>query len=484
MQKKSVLVNAYLNMLRQLLAILFPMVTVYYANRVLGKNNFGEVNYIKSIVSYFSLAAGLGISNYAIREGAYIRKEKDRYTQFASEVYTINIISTFISCLGLLLLCIWYLYIGNSKDAFLLIILGSAIILVTAGADWINTTYEDFLYLTVRYILFYLLSFGLLFFTVRAESSYNWYALVTVTASAGGNILNIFYIRRYAKLHIAKFVECKKHLKPIFVLFGSSIASVIYISSDTTMLGMIIGNEAVAIYTVASNIYVAVKHIANAAITVIMPRLSNYLGSAMTDEYCRLYNKITSYVIVVLLPLVAGTYELSDSLMVFMGESDYIVGASSLRVLSFALLFAVLSYVLSRCVTLPFKEDKVFTLSTVVSAIANLVLNIVLIPKCSYLGAAITTLISEIIVFIILFYNSHKHVKHKVDGRVVISSVIGCIGIVIICEIINRCFYLIPIINIIVSFVFSVLVYFFIMLLFKNSVILDSIQRIVKHFSK
>ena len=53
-------------------------------------------------------------------------------------------------------------------------------------------------------------------------------------ASAGGNLFNIFYIRKYVKLHLVNPRECLPHLRPILILFCVSISTMIYISSDVT----------------------------------------------------------------------------------------------------------------------------------------------------------------------------------------------------------------------------------------------------------
>ena len=68
--EKSVAVNLVANGIKTLMSVLFPLITFPYASRILGAEGIGKVNYASSIISYFSLAAALGISTYAVREGA------------------------------------------------------------------------------------------------------------------------------------------------------------------------------------------------------------------------------------------------------------------------------------------------------------------------------------------------------------------------------------------------------------------------------
>ena len=78
MKRKSIAVNAFLNGLRSLLNILFPLITFPYISRKLTVEGIGIYNFSNSIVSYFLMIAALGISNYAIREGAKYRNNKDK----------------------------------------------------------------------------------------------------------------------------------------------------------------------------------------------------------------------------------------------------------------------------------------------------------------------------------------------------------------------------------------------------------------------
>ena len=60
---------------------------------MLGVENIGIYNFSTSVVSYFTLLAGLGINTYAIREGARYRNNKEDISEFCSEVFSINLIN-------------------------------------------------------------------------------------------------------------------------------------------------------------------------------------------------------------------------------------------------------------------------------------------------------------------------------------------------------------------------------------------------------
>ena len=82
--QKSLKKNAALNMTKTVMSLVFPLITFPYTSRVLGPAFLGKVHFAQSVVNYFSLAASLGISAYAVRESA--RPRNDRNPPFIMKV--------------------------------------------------------------------------------------------------------------------------------------------------------------------------------------------------------------------------------------------------------------------------------------------------------------------------------------------------------------------------------------------------------------
>ena len=142
MKVKSLKKNAVLNMIKQGCSIVFPFVTFPYISRTLGDTGFGKYNFSFSIVTYFSYIAALGISTYAVREGAKIRDNKKKINQFCSEIYSINIISMIIAYILLMAFLVSNKKVNNYF--VYIVILSIAILIDTIGTDWVNSIFEDF----------------------------------------------------------------------------------------------------------------------------------------------------------------------------------------------------------------------------------------------------------------------------------------------------------------------------------------------------
>ena len=177
-----------------------------------------------------------------------------------------------------------------------------------------------------------------MFAFVRSTRDILIYTFITVIAAAGGNVLNVFYVRKYVRI---KFVlrGLSKHIKPIIILFANNVAVAIYVNSDITMLGFYVTNSQVGIYALASKIYNLAKLMINALIIALMPRLSYIINDK--EKYQQYAKVILKYLVVISLPIVSGFVFLSKQIIFLVGSEEYISGAFSLGILAFAIIGAI-----------------------------------------------------------------------------------------------------------------------------------------------
>ena len=397
------------------MSVLFPLITFPYASRVLGAAGIGKVNYATSIISYFSMFAALGISTYAIREGARIRDDKEKFSKFAKEMLNINLFTTLIAY-GVLLIFLCLPILKNYK--ILLIILSGTIVFTTIGMEWLFVIKEEYAYITKRAILFQFLSLILLFLLVRSKEDYGWYAALTVISSGGSAIWNLVYSRKLVNWRQKITPEYKKHLKPIFLIFGTSIASSIYMTMDTTMLGAMSGDKATGIYTAAVKINTVVSTLIGTISSTILPRVSYYIGNGLKKEYEKLMQSSMDLLMMIAMPVAIGMMCTSDILILLFSGAEFLPGSTAAKILSAKVVIAAINRVLAYQICIPYKRDKEVLLSTSGGALFNLIANAALIPIWGVNGASIATFFSEVVVFIILFRYTHKYFPvHRLYAR-------------------------------------------------------------------
>lgn len=485
MKKRSLGLNAFLNGFKSILNLLFPLITFPYVSRILQVRGIGIYNYSSSIVSYFLLIAALGIGTYAVREGAKYRNDKTKISQFASEVFTINIWSTLIAYI-LLFLCL--IVFTNLHDYISCILIFSLqIFFTTLGTEWIYTIYEDYAYITIRSIIFQIISLFFLFIFVRSKNDYLNYAAITVFSSVGSNIFNFLHARSFIKIKLTWKIDWKKHITPIFVIFASNVAIMIFVNSDITLLGIMKNTYVVGLYSVSAKIYAIVKNLLSSLLIVTVPRLALLMGQNRIKEYKEVLSKLTNMMILFTFPAMTGLLMLSKVVILIVSGKSFIKATSSLQILCVALIFSLLGWIISDCVLIPAKREKKVLIGTVVSAILNLVLNLIFIPSLNENAAAISTVIAEATMMIMNMYFSKDMIKNifisQKFNRNVFEIICGCIGIVIVCLICNMIWSSL-IFKTVFSIVLSIIVYVSILLVMKNEIAVSVVEQVMNRIRK
>lgn len=480
MKKKSLTKNAIMNGIRAVLNILFPLITFPYISRTLGVDYYGKYQFSNSIVNYFVLLAALGISSYAIREGSQYKSDRKKMSQFASEVFSINLFSTFIA-FGALMATIFFIP-GLHEYRALLFILSFTIIFNTIGMDWLLSIYEEFKYITIRTIIFQIISIILMFLFVHTPNDLPFYVFIVVLSSSGANILNYFKTRKNLKIHFTPHMNLKKHITPILILFFSVLSQQIYINSDITLLGIMNGDDAVGLYSAAAKIYTIAKQLVNAIIAVSIPRISYYIGSKQKDS-AEFMNKVLNVVMVFILPISMGLFMISKPVVLIAAGKEYLCAYQPLAILSISLLFATCAYFFANAILVNYKKEKIVLIVSIISSAMNILLNFALLPVLGICGAAITTLLSEILMCIICWLKAKQIVPFHLEFKNVICSIVGCLWIVVICGLST---YLIPqlYLKTFVAIVLSIGGYFCIHLLLKSNFYLEIIQPKIDMFLK
>ncbi|MBQ7246001.1 MAG: flippase [Firmicutes bacterium] len=464
MAKRSIKTNAIFNASKQLVSVLFPLILYPYITRVLGTANFGRYSFAYSISEYAMLVAALGIPTYGTREGAKIRDDKGAFSNFASEMLGINLISLILS---LIVLFVCTLIVPRlQREAVLILILSVNVIAYGLCRDYIFDAYEDYAVIAIRHIFFKSAVLVGSLLLVRDSDDLILFTCIIAGVEALGYVLSTMYGKRYAPYRLKISSDLKRHMKPILLMFSTTVAVRIYVQLDITILGFFVSDSEVGIYALAAKVYSVVKGILNAAIFVCIPRVTLYLGQGKRKEYNQLLNKVLELLPAALLPCIVGVFCLSTNIMTIMGGQEFVPGASALRLLCVALLFAVMACFFAQTVMIPnCKEKKYFTF-TVIAAVTNAVLNLVMIPLWGINAAAITTIIAEVIICVLCGVTAVKLFDVK-QSKSIISVLIGCVAIAAVCVV---CVNLLPSVALqtVVSIAASVVVYGVILFVMKH----------------
>lgn len=152
MADKTLIKNYIFNFAKTLSGLLFPLITFTYSARILGVDGIGQVNFAKSIISYFVLIAGLGMNYYGTREAAKRRDNRTQLSRFVREMLLINGLTTALAY-GLLVVAV--LTVPKLQGyGTLLAICSLAIVMQGLGMEWLYQGMEEYRYIAIRSMAF------------------------------------------------------------------------------------------------------------------------------------------------------------------------------------------------------------------------------------------------------------------------------------------------------------------------------------------
>ena len=162
---------------------------------------------------------------------------------------------------------------------------------------------------------------------VKTPDDYLIYAIANASSIVIANTLNMFFVRKKYDIHpkITLNIEFKTNIKPVLILFGSSIASTIYMSSDVTILGIIYGETIVGIYSISAKIYSLVKQVLNASMEVAIPRISYELRNEKKEYVNKNLSKILGNLFIIVLPVTIGLFMTSKNIIKLIFILEYLI---------------------------------------------------------------------------------------------------------------------------------------------------------------
>ncbi len=230
------------------------------------------------------------------------------------------------------------------------------------------------------------------------------YALVSVISNAGANICNIFSVRRFLNFRVREKLEFRKHLQPVFVLFFSSIAIIIFSMLDTSMVGFLKDDIEVGYYSAATKIVRMIRDLFPAISAVLCSRVSIYYAQNNFEKIKDVSKKILDLFYAFSIPICMGLILLMEPVVLLMCGKEFLSAVSVGQVMAPLVILSSVSGYLSGCILISFGREKIYMFVEMGAALLDVVLNFVFIPKYGALGAAIATMITEAAMFIIFHY--------------------------------------------------------------------------------
>lgn len=397
--------NYIYNVCYQLLVLIAPIITAPYLARVLGANYLGISNYVVTVAGVFTTIGLLGLQNYAIREIAY-KRNSDELERVFYELYVTRMI------LGAITIAIYIVYISVSKYPDLMWIELMYVIAFFIDPCWFYIGMEDMGKAVSRNFFAKVTNIIGIFVLVKSQQDYVKYIFLLSFMTLVASLLAIPHLWSYFRIRfcVVPLNPIKHHLLGSIQLFWPQVATMIYLSVDKILLENFISSSAVAYYDQAEKIVKIPLTFITVLSTVMMPRLANQFASGNTKRIQEYIVTTIRFSSLLAFPMMFGVAGIASKMIPWYLGEEFSPVIQAIWVLSPIIVLTSLVGISGDQYLVATKETNIMTLSYFCAAASNVLVDLLLIPKYSIVGASIGTIVAYVVSLLIQYKTMLKEI--------------------------------------------------------------------------
>ncbi|MBI4709331.1 MAG: flippase [Candidatus Portnoybacteria bacterium] len=447
---RKIAYNTIISLASRILATLIALIIVGLTTRYLGQNGFGLYSTILAFLYIFSVLADLGLYSILVRD---ISKDGAPESEIASHALSLRFWAGLFIFSVAPIVAWFFPYSFEVKAGILIASFGSWSL---SNAQVLMGVFQKYLKMDkVAFAEFICRLFQLALVGFFIWKDFGFLSLVIAySASAFVNFLLVwFFARKYVLIKIGwDLPYWKKMLRKSFPLAISAIFVMIYFKLDTVMLSLMKSPSDVGIYSAAYKILESLIFLPAMFTGLIMPLLSRYaFGNPL--EFQKVSQKTLNIFLIFSIPLAVGGIFLAGPIINLVAGQGFSAAAGILKILIFATSIIFFGALFSNMIVALDKQKSLAKIYALGAAV-NFSVNLVLIPKFSYWGAASSTLLTELLVTALMAVVIFKATKKFLNFRSSLKILLACAPMAAIL------YFLTPF-NILLLLPIALLVYFF-----------------------
>lgn len=404
--KDSFITNLIHNYSSIALSNLIAALTTMYVTRVLGPDNLGKVTFGKSCIAYFSFFMGPGLMLYAIKRVAETRDAKERTEKLFGELLSTNLLMIFFTTV-IFVVCLMVIPQFRSEK-YVFILLFCEAILNNLACDWLYKGMEDFQFVAWREVIAHAACLILVLLFVNGRSDYLGYVWAMFLAFSAVYIFSLVHSQKYVSRIRMSVSGGITHFKPMLPFMLMTVSGTIYANMDSVMLGFLLNMSISGYYGIATSVKNVLSIVGIILYTTAMPASTRVWNAGDVFEFVKLKKRLLKYVVYLIVPLFILSEVSAPLLVHVLAGKEFAISITPLRVLLLTLIPMGFSNIYGGVVLIPSGNEKKLLICQATGAIVNLILNVPFILLWGMVGAAASTVVAEIIVWIMTAFYSTR----------------------------------------------------------------------------
>lgn len=402
---KTIFKNMSWLIVSQLIASICGFIWTILMARYLGVNKFGIFGFAVSLTGMLSILFDLGIGIHSVRHIATNYESAPKY------LGNIIPLKGLFSIFGFIVIFIVLVLMKADELTIIVTLLFAIEQIIKKFVELMNSTFQAFeegKYQGIGNTILNVLLFIFILISIFTDLGLYGITISYILANFIALIYEYYILnKQYVKPNYEFDKKFCKNVTIASIPFAATvILSSIYYSIDIVMLTNMIGDYATGIYNASYKLISVLTLFYSVYIAVIFPVMSK---SYKNDGSMLLlsYEKSIKYLMIIIMPIAIATMFYSTDLVHLFYGHKYDAASSVLSILIWTVCLLFISGAGNTLLNASHKEVSV-TKIYLIAAVFNVVMNLILIPRFSFNGAAITTVLSDVLIVVVQIYVIYK----------------------------------------------------------------------------
>ena len=379
--------------------------------RILGPTGTGRYGWAITVWFLANTITDFGLGILVTREVSRDRAQANRYlTNTAILRIALWVLSLApIALLAAIYVAFFHLTL-DTAGALGLLVIGMLPSTLSASLAFLFNAYEKFEHRIAVDFVTRLLSVAL--GVIALVLGYGYVGLAAVSIITNLFTLTAFYYLVRTTLFTPHWEPDRALIRWMFYesypLMFNNLLSSLFFRIDVLILQPLKGDTILGYYQTAYKFIDALNFIPSNFTLAIFPALSR-LAAGAKDAMLRAYILSLKLLLWIALPITVGTIFVSRELISIFGGSAYLPdSAIALQVLIWFLPFSFINSV-THYVLIALGQQRFLTKAFIIGVVFNVAANLAAIPSLGYVGAALVTILSEIVLLLPFYYSVRKN---------------------------------------------------------------------------
>jgi O-antigen/teichoic acid export membrane protein len=392
--------NTLAQVLARAVTVLASIAVIPILTRFLGPELFGDYALVITLNAFLLSVTDLGIQTIATRDAS---QAPEKMGPLASQAVILRTLGTIV----LAGISVAILSLTGYPDP---VKLGFAILALTVLVNALQTGFAVILQSTLKLYLLSLsevigrlvstgLTFGIIVTAIQLAASHVVALQEIFWALVVGSLISLsvsaVLVRQRSLLRSGFHGALAwRMLRDALPLGAVTVASLILYRADTVLLSVLRTAHDVGIYNLSYRFLDLLLAVPGLFMASVFPLLSAHAGDPAS--FRRIWQKALDALALGGVPLAFGTLLTAPHLIHFLGGDQFAASVEPLQILSFVVLLSYLDYAFPHALIIANRQRSILII-LVIGVALNVGLNLVFIPKGSYIAAATVSVVSELV---------------------------------------------------------------------------------------